>query len=263
MRQFLLASATVMAVVATGQSAHAVQEHHLGSTGQEAVAEQPEAGQFDQSRVWFAQGAAGASAAPMMMMAPGLQGPGGGCMMPMMPMMGQGGVGMMPMMGQGGMGMMGAMMPMMGQAGMGQAGMGMTGQGMTTMTPGAPQAMSAMSAQGMGLIGGVDRIEGRIAFLRAEIGITDAQGPAWDAFAQAVRSAAAHVGASNMPMNGADGPVTLAQGLEAQDVTLSARLDDVKALRSSLAQLYETLSDDQRKAAEDLIPIVVGAVVAG
>lgn len=244
MRRFLLASAAAMAVVATSQSAHAVQQHHIGSTEQEAVVEQPEADQFDRSRVWIAQGAAGATAGPMTMLAPGLQGRGGGCMMPMM--------------GQGGMGMMGAMMPTMGQAVM-----DMTGQGMTMMTPGAPPAMNVTSAPGMGLIGGVDRIEGRIAFLRAEIGITDAQGPAWDAFAQAVRSAAAHVGASNMPMNGADGPMTLAQGLEAQDVALSARLDDVKALRSSLAQLYETLSDDQRKAAEDLIPIVVGAAVAG
>lgn len=165
---------------------------------------------------------------------------------------------MVPMMGQGGMGMMGAMMPMMGQGGMDT-----TGLALSMMTPDSQPTTPTMGAQGMGLGGGVDRIEGRIAFLRAEIGITEFQTPVWDAFAQAVRSAATHIGAPSTPMASTGGPVTLAQSLEAQDAALGARLGDVKALRSTLAQLYETLSDAQRKAAEDLIPLIVGAVITG
>lgn len=236
MRRFLMASAAAVVVLTAGPGAYAVQQHHTGSTTEGAVEGQSSSGQAVPSQGLTAQGAASGAAAPTMVVVPGIQAPGGGCMMPMM--------------GQVGMGMMGATMPMMSQ-------------GMPMMTAGVQPPMSAMGVQGMGIGGGVDRIEGRIAFLRAEIGITDTQGPAWDAFAQAVRSAAIHVGAPNMPMNSAGGPVTLAQGLEAQDVALGARLDDVKALRSTLAQLYEILSDDQRRAAEDLIPMVIGAIVAG
>ncbi|ORE90722.1 Spy/CpxP family protein refolding chaperone [Aurantimonas sp. 22II-16-19i] len=34
------------------------------------------------------------------------------------------------------------------------------------------------------------RVDGRLAFIRTELKITDAQMPAWNAFAEAVRSAA-------------------------------------------------------------------------
>lgn len=199
------------------------------------------AGQPGQTQEGIAPDAAGAGVTPMLVLAQGVQPPGGGCMVPMMSMMG-------PV----GMGMMGSMMPMMGQGGAAAPGQGM-----------AASSQPAMGAPGMVLGSGVDRIEGRIAFLRAEIGITDVQTPAWDVFAQAVRSAATHEVAPSMPMGGAGGAVTLGQGLEAQDAALSARLDDVRALRSSLAQLYDALSDEQRKAADDLIPIIVGAVIAG
>jgi hypothetical protein len=71
----------------------------------------------------------------------------------------------MGMMGQGGMGGMG----MMGQGGMGMGG-GMMG--------------------GMALMMGPQHIDGRLAFVRAELKITDAQQKAWDDFAAAMRAAA-------------------------------------------------------------------------
>src|SRR5215472_2497906 len=75
----------------------------------------------------------------------------------------------MPM-GQGmmGMGMMGGcpMMGMMGQAGM----QGMMGQGM--------MGAGNMAAQ----------VEGRLAYLRVELGITEAQAAAWKEYAEAVKS---------------------------------------------------------------------------
>lgn len=248
MTRHLLASAIAVALVAIAPHAFAVQEHHAQPAGQPAVVAQPAVGQPGQTQEGIAPNAAGANATPMLVLAQGVQTPGGGCMLPMMSMM-----------GQDGMGMMGSMMSMMGQGGTAAP-----GQGMAAMAAGSQPAMGAQGmGMGMGIGPGVDRIEGRIAFLRAEIGITDAQGPAWGAFAQAVRSAAAHVVAPSMPMGGAGGAVTLGQGLEAQDLALSARLDDVKSLRSSLAQLYDVLSDEQRNAAEDLIPIIVGAVITG
>ena len=60
-------------------------------------------------------------------------------------------------------------------------------------------SMSAMHSMGMmqmmGMMGRgtdgmatIDRIEGRIAFLRAELKITDAQADAWNGFADALRT---------------------------------------------------------------------------
>src|SRR5262245_63948753 len=61
----------------------------------------------------------------------------------------------------------------------GQFGMGGQ-QGMMGM-----MRMMGMMGPGMATI---DRVEGRIAFLRAELKITEAQAGAWDAFAAALRT---------------------------------------------------------------------------
>jgi hypothetical protein len=43
----------------------------------------------------------------------------------------------------------------------------------------------------MGMMGMADHVEGRIAYLKAELKITEAQMPQWNAFADALRSNAA------------------------------------------------------------------------
>jgi hypothetical protein len=52
---------------------------------------------------------------------------------------------------------------------------------------GMMQAMGMMGP-GMGGMATIDRVEGRIAFLRAELKITDAQASAWNGFADALRA---------------------------------------------------------------------------
>jgi hypothetical protein len=61
------------------------------------------------------------------------------------------------------------------------------------------QSMGMMSPGMMGM-GMIERVEGRIAFLRAELKITDAQTNAWNAFADALRAKAR----SNSFRHGAD-----------------------------------------------------------
>ena len=51
-----------------------------------------------------------------------------------------------------------------------------------------------MAGPGMGGMATIDHIEGRIAFLRTELKITDAQASAWDAFAEALRTNAKKLG---------------------------------------------------------------------
>jgi hypothetical protein len=118
--------------------------------------------------------------------------------------------------------------------------------------------MMGMMGPGMGGMATIDRIEGRIAFLRTELKITDAQASAWNGFADALRTNAkklAEVRASMMakPADAQAKPATMADRLDQQEQWLLARLDGVRTMKSAFAKLNETLSDDQKKTANDLL----------
>lgn len=149
---------------------------------------------------------------------------------------GTGTMGDMPMMN-----MMGRMRDMMG--------------GMPMMNMMAMMRMMEMMGPGMTAI---DRIEGRIAFLRAELNITEAQASAWNAFADAMRTNAkklAEVRASMMPQPdaGQQQAPTVAERLDQQERSLVARLEGTRALKSAVTNLYGTLSEDQKKTANELL----------
>ncbi len=227
-------------------------QHHLPVTGE------PDKATLDKLGVVARQGAA-----PGGRMQPGQQ-PGGAMPGGMGPgMMGQGGMmGMMGpgMMGQGGM--MGMMGPgMMGPGGMGQG--GMMGPGGAGMGPG----------MGMGAMGGpcaagapamVERMEGRIAFVKAELKITEAQVPAWNVFAGALQANAAKLNElmAKMRQLGGTQP-TLSQRLENQEQALAARLDGVRAVRGVFAGLLGVLTDEQKKVAEEIVPWHGGLMAMG
>ena len=141
-----------------------------------------------------------------------------------------GGMGMMNMMGGGA-----SMMDMMGMMRM----MGMAGPGMSGMAT-------------------IDRVEGRIAFLRTELKITEAQTSAWNAFAEALRANAKKLGevrgSMMAQMNAAQQQApTMGDRLGLQEQWLAARLEGTRALRSAVTTLYGVLSDDQKKTANDLL----------
>jgi hypothetical protein len=144
---------------------------------------------------------------------------------------------------QPGMGMMGdmSMMNMMGR--------------MRDMMGGTPM---------MNMMGpAMDRIEGRIAFLRAELNITEAQASAWNAFADAMRTNAKklrEVRAAMMPQPDAwqQQAPTMAERLDLQERWLLARLEGTRALKSAVTNLYGTLSEDQKKTANELLAPQLG-----
>jgi hypothetical protein len=153
---------------------------------------------------------------------------------------------------QGGAGMMGGgmgNMPMMGM-------MNDMKNMMSSMSAMHSMGMMGMMGRGMDGMATIDRVEGRIAFLRTELKITDAQADAWNGFADALRANAkklAEVRAS-MPKPGDGKPAsTLAARLEQQEQWLAARLDGTRAMKSTFVKLNEVLSDDQKKTANDLL----------
>jgi len=115
-----------------------------------------------------------------------------------------------------------------------------------------------MMGPGGGGMATIDRIEGRIAFLRAELKITDAQAGVWNAFAQTLRANAKKLGemrSSMMPQAGAgqQKAPTIIERVESQERWMQARLDGTRTMKTALSKLYETLSDDQKKSANELL----------
>ena len=129
-------------------------------------------------------------------------------------------------------------------------GMGMgPGSGMGMMHGGM---MQGGMMHGM-MMGPGKHLEGRLAFVRAELAITEAQTPAWNAFADAVRKATKDMMAS-MPMmhaNAAD--AGWLAGLERHEKMMASHLDGLRAIRSAAQPLYAALSDEQKKNADELL----------
>jgi hypothetical protein len=102
----------------------------------------------------------------------------------------------------------------------------------------------------------LERIEGHLAFMKAEIKITEAQTAAWNRLADTVRTAAKHHN-ERMRAVFAQEPKTLPERLDAQEQFMSVRLEEIKTIKVALKGLYDVLSEDQRKEADDMgIPMV-------
>lgn len=156
---------------------------------------------------------------------------------------------MQPGMGQGGPGMMGQR---------GTMGPGMMGQGM--MDQGGMPGVMPMTGM-MQMMRSGEHIEGRLAFLKAELKITDSQEKAWSDFADAARKAAATTQGAHMgmrQMSGAAGDVTLPQLLDRHQGNLEARLEATRAMKAALDPLYAALDEQQKQTLMQLHPMLYG-----
>ncbi|MEY9494423.1 hypothetical protein ABIF33_003443 [Bradyrhizobium elkanii] len=158
------------------------------------------------------------------------------------------------MMGQG---MMGGPQGMMGGRGMMMGG-NMPMANMMQMMGMMGQSGAETGCAGMTGMATIDRIEGRIAFLRTELKITDAQSPAWNAFADALRANAKSLGEVRSSMMQGGATQHLTDRLTVQEKWLAARLEGTRAIKSALTNLVGTLSDDQKKTADELLAPHVG-----
>ena len=134
--------------------------------------------------------------------------------------------------------------------------MNMMGNNMS-MT-GMMDMMMRLTGPGMGGMATIDRVEGRIAFLRTELKITDAQATAWNAFAEALRTNAKKLGEVRtsmmaQPTAGQRQAPTMVDRLELQERWLVARLDGTRTIKVAFTNLSAALSDDQKKTANELL----------
>jgi LTXXQ motif family protein len=128
------------------------------------------------------------------------------------------------MAGAGGMPMMGMMRMMIGQDGMG--------------------GMSMMA----------EHVEGRLAFLKTELKITDAQLPLWSAVADAIRANAKSMSEmSGAMMGSSQTTATLPAKLALHEKMMTAHLEALRRLKTAVDPLYAALGPEQKKSADELL----------
>jgi hypothetical protein len=131
---------------------------------------------------------------------------------------------------------------------------GMTGMPMGSMPRGSGNMpMMGMMQMMMGQNGMAGHVEGRIAFLKTELKITDAQQPLWNIVADTMRANAK--GMSGMP-NGMPmmGPATtLPDKLAMHEKMMTTHLEGLRKLKAAVEPLYASFDADQKKAADELM----------
>ena len=136
------------------------------------------------------------------------------------------------------------------------AGQGMMMGGDMMKMMGMMQMMHAgMSQMGMGPAGmqGLHHVEGQIAFYKAELKITDAQAPQWNAFAEAIRASATTERTALQGMMQASSPGTALEQIERRIALGNAQVDALKTSQTAAKPLYAVLSVEQKKTADELL----------
>jgi hypothetical protein len=108
-----------------------------------------------------------------------------------------------------------------------------------------------------------EHIDGRLAYLKAELKLTDQQQSAWNGFADSYRAAMLKIakncaetetaaGADHSAHHGVVGHLTM------MERHMADHLEAVRALKASIEPLYAALNEDQKKTADHVFHHVMG-----
>jgi hypothetical protein len=128
--------------------------------------------------------------------------------------------------------------------------------GMMDQMPGAMMRMMGGDCPMLGMMGGADTsafAAGRIAFLKAELGITDPQRSAWEDYAAALNKnleSMQSMRQTMMKMTEAKSPV---ERVDTRMSMLESRLSALKEIKPKLTTLYNALDDAQKNKADQLL----------
>ncbi|GJL82795.1 MAG: hypothetical protein DHS20C01_24290 [marine bacterium B5-7] len=104
--------------------------------------------------------------------------------------------------------------------------------------------------------GSTQHIEGRIAFLKAELGISDAQQDQWQTVENILREQMAHR-AQKRPMMKSqrqhDTDMTAPEQLAVRADMMQARLANLQKMQSAISDLYAVLNNEQKEVADELL----------
>ena len=147
-------------------------------------------------------------------------------------------------------------------------------------TQGMPMG-SGPGASGMSMMGGMPmmgimqmmmgqmaaHVEGRIAFLKTELKITEAQSPQWNQFAETLRANARRMAEMHGKMSGmmsqGGAAMSAPERLDRMETMMTGMLESVRTTKAALTALYAVLTDEQKKLADDLIRGPMGMMGMG
>ena len=133
---------------------------------------------------------------------------------------------------------------------------------MMAMMPEMTGMMQKMAMM-QGMMDPTRHVEGRIAFLHAELAITPAQEPQWAVLAEALRQVSRETSAVAPADHGhEDGSVVVGQ-LLAREHRLQTQLDGLRAVNAALTPLADALTEDQRGTLDAIFPQVSGLMEMG
>ncbi len=145
---------------------------------------------------------------------------------------------------------------MMGQWGpRGTADYGFMGPGMMGYVGMGPWMMGERGA-GQAICNAMaGHTEGRLAYIKAELKITDAQEPLWNAYAAAAHDNGNAMLARCTTMMSERGASTVGvpDRLDQNEQLLAAQLDAVRAMNKALKPLYAGLNDSQKQRADQIL----------
>lgn len=139
--------------------------------------------------------------------------------------------------------------PMMGPGMMGYGmGPGMMGYGM------GPGMMGPNGMMGPGMMMGYGpTMEGQLAYLKAELGITDAQKEAWDGYVSAIEARASTMQGMHTAMMQTMQSGSALERIEARTQAMQSMVESMKMIKPATEALYKVLTDEQKKKADLLL----------
>jgi hypothetical protein len=99
-------------------------------------------------------------------------------------------------------------------------------------------------------------IAGQLAYIKAELEITEAQAPSWDVFANTFRAnKEKHAAACMQAVKQARAmqSANLLDSMQIMETRLADQLDSMRAMDAAIRPLYESLSPQQRKKADEIL----------
>ena len=102
--------------------------------------------------------------------------------------------------------------------------------------------------------------EARLAYLKAELDITQEQEAAWTGYAEAARNRISLMQGMHSGMMETMQEGTAIERIEARINGMEAMVESIKTIKPTVEKLYEGLSDEQKKMADELIGIGCGAM---
>jgi hypothetical protein len=96
-------------------------------------------------------------------------------------------------------------------------------------------------------------MEGRLAYLKAELAITDAQAAVWDAYVSAVKARATTMQGMHKSTMQVMQTGNAMERLQAHTQAMQSMVDSMKALLPPTEALYSALDDEQKKKADLLL----------